>query len=286
MKLRDNIINLLLSLSAILAFLLIAGVLYTLFAKSLPIFRETGVFNFLTTSNWTSTQGAENVGIFGFVAGTLMTAVLALLICLPFSVAISLLCGDIGRGSKLTRRISGFFQTMMYIPSILLGVWGYYSLRPILAWLNIGEQGFSIFTASLVLALMIIPSATTICISFFNRIPASLKECAQSFGATQFDIARKVTFPIVRKGFVYAHLFAFSKVVGETMIVIMLIGNTFKVPQGIFDTGSTMTSVVLAQFGDSYGLKESALFAILLLLFLFTGVINYFMGNIMRKELS
>ena len=286
MRRKDKIVHILLSSSAVFTFLLIAGILYTLFSKSLPIFRETGIFNLLSTSNWSLAQGSEKIGILGFVMGTIKTSLIALAICIPFSLAIALFCGDLYRGTKLASWISGFFQIMVYIPSILLGIWGYHCLRPILIQLNIGEQGFGIFTAGLVLALMIIPPATTISLTFFNKIPDSLKECALSFGATRLDISRKISLPFVKKGLVYSYLFALSKVIGEVMIVIMLIGNSFKYPLNWFETGSSMTSIVLAQFGESDDIKQSALFAILLLLFIFTGTISYFTGRIIKKELS
>ncbi|MDL2243634.1 phosphate ABC transporter permease subunit PstC [Bacteroidales bacterium OttesenSCG-928-J19] len=286
MRRKDKILHILLSSSAIITFLLIAGILYTLFSKSLPIFRETGIFNLLATSNWSVVQGAEKIGILGFVMGTIKTSLIALVICIPFSLSIALFCGDLYRGTKLAGWISGFFQIMVYIPSILLGVWGYHCLRPILIQLNIGEQGFGIFTAGLVLALMIIPPATTISLTFFNRIPNSLRECALSFGATRLDITRRISLPFVKKGFVYSYLFALSKVIGEVMIVVLLVGNSFNYPLNWFETGSTMTSVVLAQFGESNDIKQSALFAILLLLFIFTAIINYLTGRIIKRELS
>ena len=171
------------------------------------------------------------------------------------------------------------------IPSIVYGLWGFYVLRPLIVDLGFNSQGYGIFTAGLILAIMIIPYATSISTEIIMMVSNDLKEAAYSLGATRKDVILSVIIPNARSGIFTSYILAFGRALGETMAVTMLIGNTNLIPKGIFDTGNTMASVIANQFGEADGLKLSALVAIGLLLFVITGLING-VGKLLIKKLS
>ena len=151
--------------------------------------------------------------------------------------------------------------------------------------LGLSSQGFGILTASLVLAIMIIPYAASLSAEFISMVPRELKEGAYSLGATRLEVIRNVIFPASGSGIFASYILALGRALGETMAVTMLIGNTNNIPNSLGDTGNTMASVIANQFGEADGLKLSSLIAIGLLLFLITAIIN-FIGKLIMKKLS
>ena len=170
------------------------------------------------------------------------------------------------------------------IPSIVYGLWGFYVLRPWIIDLGFNSQGYGIFTAGLILAIMVIPYATSISTEIMLMVSNDLKEAAYSLGATRREVIFNVLIPNARSGIFTSFILAFGRALGETMAVTMLIGNANIIPKGIFDTGNTMASIIANQFGEADGLKLSSLIAIGLLLFVMTGLING-LGKFIIKKL-
>lgn len=273
-KMKDKIFKCLLFAAAGLILLLTAGIIYALVSQSLGAFGRFGFFEFITSSDWDPKEGHENYGALSFIAGTTMTSVLALLFCIPFSFPVALFSGEYFKGKKIASAVSSVVNLLAGIPSIVYGLWGFYTLRPLMISSGLSGQGFGILTASFVLAIMIIPYASSLCSEFIRMVPNELKEGAYSLGATQFEVISKISFPIAGSGILSAYILALGRALGETMAVTMLIGNTNNIPKGITDTGNTMASIIANQFGEADGLKLSSLIAIGLLLFLITAIIN------------
>ncbi|WP_339735286.1 phosphate ABC transporter permease subunit PstC [uncultured Sunxiuqinia sp.] len=269
---------------SILILLLAAGMLYSLVGGSLPSFKAFGL-QFIISGEWDPTYGREKYGALPFIVGTLITSFAALLISLPLSFSASLFLGEYFRGTRVARLLGILVDLLAGIPSIVYGLWGFYVLRPLLIDLGFGGQGFGIFTASLILAIMIIPYATSLSNEIISMVPNDLKEAAYSLGATRLEVITTVTIPAARSGIVAGYILSFGRALGETMAVTMLIGNTNLVPDSLFDTGNTMASVIANQFGEADGLKLSSLIAIGLLLFLMTGVINA-IGKLIIKKMN
>lgn len=247
--------------------------LVTLFGGSMPVFKTFGL-GFITSSAWNPTEGREEYGALPFIVGTLMTSLAAIVMSLPLSFSTSLFLAEYYKGTKVARFLSLMVDLLAGIPSIVYGLWGFYVLRPWLIDLGFGGQGFGIFTASLILSIMIIPYATSLSSEIITMVPNDLKEAAYSLGATRLEVITSVTIPNARSGIIAGYILSLGRALGETMAVTMLIGNTNLIPSGFFDTGNTMASVIANQFGEADGLKLSALIAISLLLFLITGIVN------------
>lgn len=264
--------------------LLAGGMVYSLVEGSIPAFREFGP-GFIVSDEWNPRSGEEEYGALPFIAGTLITSVLALIISLPLSFSTSLFLGEYYRGTRMARILGSMVDLLAGIPSIVYGLWGFYVLRPFLIELGVPNQGFGVFTAGIILAVMIIPFATSLSTEIITMVPNELKEAAYSLGATRSEVAFNVIVPSARSGIIAGYILAFGRALGETMAVTMLIGNANIIPDGLFSTGNTMASLIANQFGEAGGLKLSALIAIGLLLFVITGVINA-MGKFIIKKMD
>ena len=271
---RDKIFKSLLFAAALLILFLTAGIVYSLVSQSTGAFSHFGFWKFITSPEWDPRPGSEHYGAFSFIVGTLMTSVLALLFCIPFSFPVALFTGEYFKGKKIASVVGSVVNLLAGIPSIVYGLWGFYTLRPVIISLGLSDQGFGILTASLVLAIMIIPYASSLTSEFLSMVPNDLKEGAYSLGATRLEVIGRVSFPTAGSGILAAYILALGRALGETMAVTMLIGNTNNIPQSLVDTGNTMASVIANQFGEASGLKLSSLIAIGLLLFMITAIIN------------
>ena len=235
------------------------------------------------SSEWNYTEGAESYGALPFITGTVLTTVLALLFCIPFSLPVALFVGEYHKGTRLAASLSTVTDLLAGIPSIIYGLWGFYTLRPIIIRLGISDEGSGILTASLVLAIMIVPYAASLSAEFIKMVPSELKEGAYSLGATRLEVIRKVVMPVAGPGIFSAYILAIGRALGETMTVTMLIGNTNNMPSSLTSTGNTMASIIANQFGEAEGLRLSSLIAIALMLFLITAIINM-IGKILIKR--
>lgn len=279
----DKLYKVLLFVAALVMPMVCGGVIYALVTDAYEAFEHFGFFRFLTSSEWSYTEGAEVYGALPFITGTLMTTLLALLFCIPFSLPVALFVGEYFKGTRVAAVLSTVTDLLAGIPSIIYGLWGFYTLRPIIMAMNISPQGSGVLTASLVLAIMIVPYAASLSAEFIKMVPNELKEGAYSLGATRAEVIGKVVFPVAGSGIFSAYILAIGRALGETMTVTMLIGNTNNIPDSITSTGNSMASIIANQFGEADDLRLSSLIAIGLLLFLITAVINM-IGKILIKR--
>ncbi|MBR5281590.1 MAG: phosphate ABC transporter permease subunit PstC [Alistipes sp.] len=280
---NDKLYKVILFVAALVMPIVCGGVVYALVTDAYEAFEHFGFFKFLTSSDWSYTEGAEQYGALPFITGTLMTTLLALIFCIPFSMPVALFVGEYFKGTKIAAVLSTVTDLLAGIPSIIYGLWGFYTLRPIIMALNISPQGSGVLTASLVLAIMIIPYAASLSTEFIKMVPNDLKEGAYSLGATRAEVIRKVIFPVAGSGIFSSYVLAIGRALGETMTVTMLIGNTNNIPDSITSTGNSMASIIANQFGEADDLRLSSLIAIGLILFLITAAINM-VGKIMIKR--
>lgn len=280
---NDTVFKFLLWAAAIVVPLICSGIILSLTTDATMAFRKFGFLRFIFSSEWSYTAGAEAYGALPFITGTLLTTLLALTFCVPFSLPVAMFTGEYYQGTKIAGVLGTVADLLAGIPSVIYGLWGVYALSPLIVKLGISPQGVGILTASLVLAIMIVPYAASLSSEFIKMVPSDLKEAAYAMGATRAEVLRYVVFPTAGCGLFSAYILAIGRALGETMTVTMLIGNTSQMPTSLKDTGNTMASIIANQFGEADGLKLSSLFAIALLLFLITAVINMIGRILIRK---
>ncbi len=280
----DKVTKNVLFISSFVIILISGGMVFSLLGDAIPVFQKFGL-RFIFSSDWNPTEGRESYGALPFIVGTLSTSIIALIICLPMAFATSLFIAEYFKKSKLSSVIGSMVDMLAGVPSIVYGLWGFYTLRPFIVSLGLDSQGYGIFTCGLILAIMIIPYATSLSAEIIAMVPNELKEAAYALGATRQEVIFHVIIPNARSGIIASFILAFGRALGETMAVTMLIGNANIIPTGLFSTGNSMASVIANQFGEAAGLKMSALIAIGLLLFVITGIVN-FLGKWVIKKLA
>ena len=147
---NDKIYRVILFIAALIVPIVCGGVIYALVTDAYDAFEYFGFFKFLSSSEWNYSEGAEQYGALPFITGTLMTTLLALIFCIPFSLPVALFVGEYFKGKRVATILSTVVDLLAGIPSIIYGLWGFYTLRPLIMALNISPQGSGVLTASLV----------------------------------------------------------------------------------------------------------------------------------------
>ena len=279
----EKITKLILKGASLIIILLFIGMALSMIKDAMPAFKAFGFFKFIFSTEWDPTDGREKYGALPFIVGTLTTSLLALVICIPLSFSTSLFIAEYFRKTKISAVLGTMVDLLAGVPSIVFGLWGFYTLRPLIIELGYSGNGYGIFTCGLILAIMIIPYATSISKEIISMVPVEQKEAAYSLGATRLEVIFNVILPSARSGLVAGYILALGRALGETMAVTMLIGNANIIPTGLFSPGNSMASVIANQFSESDGLQLSSLIAIGLLLFLVTAIVNAVGKLIIRK---
>lgn len=278
--------NAVLLLSAIFIVVLLLAILATLIAAAFPAIKTFGL-TFLWGTTWDS--AAEKFGVLPFLVGTLITSFMALLICIPFSISISIFLGEYFREGPFSAFLRSSIEVLAGIPSVIYGLWGLFLLMPIVRavemQLGVTAHGVGILTAALILSIMIVPFSASIGREVVTLVPADLKEAAYSLGATRFEVIKNIIIPYARSGVIAGILLSLGRAIGETMAVTMLIGNSNFIPTSIFSPANTMASVIANEFAEATGITAASLIYVGLVLFLVTTLVNI-VGNYIIKKVT
>jgi phosphate transport system permease protein len=276
----ETIFKRLLILMGVILVLLVIGIFITLVVQSMPSIKSLGL-KYLWGKTW---DPVNNVyGAWPFLLGTLLTSFTALIISIPFSYAIAIYLGEYNPKGWLSNLLKNTVELIAAVPSIIYGFWALTVLVPVVRnfemKIGVAPYGVGICSASLVLAVMIIPYAASLGTTLIRMVPSPLKEGAYALGATRFEVIRSVILPYTRTGLFAGVLLSLGRALGETMAVTVLIGNTSALGDGLLNTfvgpGNTRASVIANEFAEAdHAVYLSALIELGLVLFLVTVVIN------------
>lgn len=257
------------AISAVTCFIILLAIAVFIFKDGLPAFREIGVFDFLFGSVWR--PGQEQFGILGMIVGSLMVTIGSLLLAVPLGVACAILLAEVAP-FKVRQLIRPAIELLVGIPSVVYGLVGLVLLVPQIA--KLGGSGFSVLAASIVLMAMVLPTIISITEDSIRAVPNSYKEGALALGATHWQTIWKVILPAAKSGIGAAIVLGMGRAIGETMAMIMVIGNSIIIPKSPLDPARTLTGNIAVEISYATGVHESALFATGIVLFLFIVLLN------------
>ncbi len=270
--------------SGLFVLVLLGAIIVSLFIGALPAFRAFGPF-FLVNANWDPVQ--EIFGAAVPIFGTVVTSVLALLMAVPLAFGIAFFLTELAP-AWMRRPVGTAIELLAAVPSIIFGMWGFFVIVPImgtyieppiidlldgvplLGTLFSGAPfGTGIFTAALILALMVIPFIAATMRDVFLTVPAVYKESAYGLGCTTWEVMRSIVIPFTRVSVVGGIMLGLGRALGETMAVTFVIGNTNRITGSLFGPGNTIASIVALEFPESPAgsLKLSSLLALGFILF-------------------
>lgn len=266
-------------LVALLPFFLFLG----LYLKSFLILHDHSLNELLFSHIWKPGRG--EFGFYPFIIGSVWVTLLAMLISGPVSLLTAIYVTQF-TGKKLLRIMHPVIDILAGIPSVVYGVWGILVIVPFISRylgpvFNVNTTGYSILAAAFVLSIMIIPFILNILIEIFRAIPVELKESSLSLGATEWETIKKVLVKKALPGIIAAFGFGLARAFGETMAVLMVVGNVVKLPHSVFDPGYTLPALIANNYGEMLSIPQydsALMFAafILLAVSLFFNLVMHF----------
>ena len=260
---------------------------------SKDVFLKEGFFSFLSGTDWNSVEGRESYGALPYIIGTLISSALAVAIGVPISLGIAIFLSEMAP-PKASVPLSFIIELLAAVPSIIYGLWALFVFRfwvrdlvetPLhnafggsIPFFAKTPFGLDVFTAGIVLAIMIIPIVSSISREVIKAVPNSQREAAYSLGATRWETVRIAIFPYAKSGLLGAAILGLGRAIGETILVTMIIGNTIgiaAIPTSLFSQSQTLSSLIANEFNEaSSNLQLSALIGLGAVLLILTMGIN------------
>ncbi len=274
-RIREIIIKNLFAFLAFISVLLLGLIVIFLFREGLPIFSQVSLKQFLFGTAWYPTYTPPEYGIWPLIVGSLIVTVLASLIAVPFGLFSAIYISEIAP-ARIKEILKSVIELLAGLPSVVLGFFGMVVLAPWMQETFDLPTGLNIVNASLMLALMAIPTISSISEDALYAVPRDFKEASYALGATKYETIIKVVIPAALSGITTAIILGMSRAIGETMVVLMVAGGAAAIPQGLFDSVRPMTASIAAEMGEAPfgGGHYHALFATGIVLFLITLAFN------------
>ena len=282
--LKETIIRGIFALFAFASVLILALIVMFLFREGLPIFKEVSVADFLFGQEWYPTYDPPAYGIWPLIFGSVIVTVFSCLIAVPLGVLSAVYGSELAPASikDITKSI---IELLAGIPSVVLGFFGMVVVAPFLQDTFDLPTGLNIVNASVILAIMAIPTISSISEDALYAVPSEFKEASYALGATKYETITNVIMPAALSGISTAVILGMARAIGETMVVLMVAGGAAAVPESIFDSVRPMPASIAAEMGEApFGSGHyHALFAIGIVLFFLTLFFNLIADYISQK---
>ena len=276
MRLREKIIEFFLGLSALVTILTTLGIIWVLASEAFHFFSAVSIIDFLTDTQWTPLFTDKHYGILPLLSGTMLVTVIAVLVALPLGLTIAVYLSEYApRGFR--NKIKPMLEILAAVPTVVYGFFALIVVTPFLKLIFPDIAGFNALSAGLVMGIMIIPMVSSLSEDALYAVPYSLREASYGMGSTRLQTSFRVLVPAASSGIVVSIILAFSRAIGETMIVAIAAGQQPRLTGNPFVPVETITAyIVQVSLGDvPHGsIEYQTIFAAGITLFVFTFILN------------
>ena len=282
---KEKLIEFILKLSAIVTILTTVGILYVLLSESISFFKEVSIIEFLTNKQWTPLFVKKNFGILPLVTGTLLTTFIAVSVALPVGITIAIYLSEYANKTfkKITKPL---LEILAAVPTVVYGFFALVVVTPFLQSFIPNLSGFNSLSAGIVMGIMIIPYVSSLSEDALSAVPKSLRNASYGMGATRLQTSFRVMVPAASSGIIVSVILAFSRAIGETMIVAIAAGQQPRLTADPTVPISTITAyIVQVAKGDvpHNSLEYKTIFAAGISLFILTFLLNNISFYIRKK---
>ena len=280
---KERVIGIILVITASAALLTLALITFFIFQAGLPLILKVGLPGFLFNTEWNPTASEPSYGILPMIIGSLWVTLGAMAIGVPLGLAVTVFLVELA-----PERVSVFMrpavQLLGGIPSVVYGFIGLTLLAPLVRN-TLGGPGLSVLTGAIVLGIMILPTIISISEDAVRSVPAALRQGALAVGATRWQVIKDIVIPAARSGIIASVILGMGRALGETMAVIMMIGNSLSIPTSVLDSATTLTSNIGLEMAYASGAHRQALFATGIVLFVIIMILNGATTALVRRGL-
>ncbi len=247
-----------------------------------PAITKIGVFDFLFGTTWASTASEPSYGILPFILTSVYGCIGAIVIGVPLGLMCAIFIAKIAN-SKISAVVRSSVDLLSGIPSVVYGLVGMIVIVPVVREAFNLPDGANLFSAIIVLAVMILPSVISVSETAIRGVPREYEEASLALGATKTETVFKVIVPAAKSGILTSVVLGIGRSIGEAMAVMMVSGNVANMP-GLFKSVRFLTTAVASEMSYSSGLQREALFSIALVLFVFIMIINLVLNLVVKKD--
>jgi len=282
---KDTLIRYVFFLLAFISIAILAMILFFLVREGVPVFNEVSVKDFLFGKYWYPTADPPDFGVLPLILASLLVTGLSAAISIPLGVMTAIYLAEIAT-PRVKEVAKPMVEMLASLPSVVIGFFGMVVVAPFLQEVFELPTGLNLFNASLMLAFMSVPTITTIAEDAITSVPAELKEASLALGATHWESIVRVIMPASLSGVSTGIILGMSRAIGETMVVLMVAGGAAMIPGSLFDPVRPMPASIAAEMAEAPFRSEHyhALFAIGLVLFIFTLMFNFIADYISHKH--
>jgi len=272
-------------IAGVLAIIVLLGVFILLLKEGLPIFVNTSPWEFFFGAKWYPVSDPPSFGTLPFFVATLMVTVLATAIAVPIGVACAAYLAEIAP-VKVRETLKPIIEVLAGFPSVVMGLIGLLILSPAIQSIFNLNTGLCGLTAGIMLALMSLPVIVSVSEDALRAVPDEFRQASLALGATRWETIRHVSIPAALSGIAAAIMLGVGRAIGETMTVLMVAGGALGVPHSPADPMMPMTAAIASGIGNAVrgGLQYQALFAIGLVLFIITLIVNLFADRVLERQ--
>jgi phosphate transport system permease protein len=281
---KEIIIKYIFFLFSLVSIVVLGLIVFSLFREGLPIFGKVSVKDFIFGMEWYPTYDPPSFGIFPLIIGSLIVTFMATIIAVPLGVLAAIYISEIAPAS-IKEILKSVIELLAGLPSVVLGFFGMVIIAPWLQETFDLPTGLNIINASVILAIMAIPTISSISEDALYSVPREFKEASYALGATKFETIIQVIIPSALSGISTAVMLGMARAIGETMVVLMVAGGAAAIPGSIFDSVRPMPASIAAEMGEApfRSAHYQALFAIGIVLFFLTLVFNLIADYVSHK---
>lgn len=280
-KTRERIGEIIFLLSAAMSVFLILLIIFFIFSEGIKFVNEYGLVPFITGKVWKPTAGNPRFGIYPMIVGSIIVTILSTIIALPFGLATSVFMAYYAK--KSYSPLKSLINLMAAIPSVVYGFFAMMVLVPLVKSIFDIRSGMTMLTASILLAIMILPTMVNISENSLKQVPMTFYQGSLALGATKEETIRKVMIPYAKSGIFSSIILAIGRAIGETMAVYLVVGNQPRLTTSLLDGSRTLTTNIVLEMGYASGMHRQALIATGMVLFFFILLINIIF-NIIRDR--
>lgn len=283
----ERVIRVLLAAAAAVTIATTIGILLALILPALGFFQAVPVTDFLFGNRWAPRFSQASFGVVPLITATLWTTLIALVIAVPFGLGAAMLLSEYAKPG-LRKVLKPVLEVLAGIPTVVYGLFALTFVQGIVfrQWLGLNTGAFSVLAAGVVMGIMIVPTVASVSEDAMSAVPQAMRQGSAALGANRMQTTLRVVFPAALSGIIAAIVLGVSRAVGETMIVAMAAGSQARIVSGPLEQGQTMTGFIAsAALGDSRvgSIQYDTLFAVGLLLFLITLLVNFISIALVRK---
>lgn len=284
-RFKESAIHAFFFTNGILAVLILLGIFFLLLVTAVPAFQEIDIKEFFTSQNWNPTSPVkEQYGILSQIVSTFMVTIGALLIAVPLGIGVAAYLSDVAHW-RVREIVKPVVEILAGIPSVVIGFLGIVMFGPLIARIFGISHGLNALNGSILLAVMALPTIISISEDSLNAVPRAYSEASLALGASHWQTLIRVKIPAALSGIIAAVMLGMGRAIGETLAVLMATGNAPAFPKSFLSSIRTMTANIAIELGEVpyFTTHYYALFAIGLVLFIITFIINLISDVILHK---